>query len=187
MIREMNEIRESTKLAMKSAHDRAKYYADNKRIFREFEVGDKMFLKVGPNQSGLKLGKSRKLSPRFCDSFEILKRIGKVAYELKLPENWRIHNVFYVGLLRKYVSDPNHFLPDLPKVAPEWELLAEPDKILKIENQYLSNKIFRRFYVKWKDYPEEEASWEREVDFRKDYPNFVIEDNDFWWKGEIVM
>ena len=179
MIREMNEIRESAKLAMKSAQDRAKYYADNKRVFREFEVGDKVFLKVTPNRFGLKLGKSRKLSPRFCGPFEILKRIGKVAYELKLPEDWKIHNVFHVGLLRKYVSDPNHILPDLPKAAPEGELLAEPEKILKIENQNLRNKTFRRFYVKWKDYPEEEASWEREVDFRKDYPNFVIEDNDF--------
>ena len=53
MIREMNEIRESTKLAMKSAQDRAKYYADNKRSFREFEVGDKVFLKVAPNRYGL--------------------------------------------------------------------------------------------------------------------------------------
>ena len=87
MIREMNEIRESTKLAMKSAQDRAKYYADKKRVFREFEVGDKVFLKVIPNRSRLKLGKSRKLSPKFCGPFEILKRIGKVAYELKVLED----------------------------------------------------------------------------------------------------
>ena len=111
-------------------------------------MGDKVFLKVTPNRSALKLGKSRKLSPRFCGPFEILKRIGQVAYELKLPEDWKIHNVFHVGLLRKYVSDPNHILPDLPKAAPEGELLAEPEKILKIENQYLRNKTFRRFYVK---------------------------------------
>ena len=94
IIREINEIRETAKLAMKSAQDRAKHYIDNKRIFREFEVGDKVFLKVAPNRYGLKLGKSRKLSPRFCGPFEILKRIGKVAYELKLPEDWRIHNFF---------------------------------------------------------------------------------------------
>ena len=49
MIREMNDIRESARLAMKSAQDRAKYFADNKRIFRKFEVGDKVFLKVAPN------------------------------------------------------------------------------------------------------------------------------------------
>lgn len=179
MIKEMNEIRELAKLAMKSAQDRAKHYADRKRIFREFEVGDKVFLKVAPKRSGLKLGKSRKLSPRFCGPFEIIERIGQVAYKLRLPEDWQIHDVFHVSLLRKYVSDPSHVLPDLPKTAPEGELLAQPEKILKVENQHLRNKTFRRFYVKWKDYPEEEASWEREVDFRRDYPDFVIEDNDF--------
>ena len=179
MIREMNEIRESTKLAMKSAQDRAKRYADKKRLFCEFEVGDKVFLKVAPKRLGLKLGKSRKLSPRFCGPFEIVKRIGQVVYELKLPDDWQIHNVFHVGLLRKYVSNTNHILPDLPKVDPEAELLAEPKKILKMDNQHLRNKTFRRFLVKCKDYPEEEASWEREVDFRQDYSNFVIEDNDF--------
>ena len=70
-----------------------------------------------------------------------------------------------MGLLKKYVYDLNHVLPDLPKVAFEGELLANSEKILKIENKYLRNKTFHRFYVKWKDCPEEEASWEREVDF----------------------
>jgi hypothetical protein len=148
MIRVMNEIRESTKLAMKSAQHKAKYYADNKRFFREFEVGDKLFLMVAPNRFGLKIGMSTKLSPRLCGPFESLKRLGKVAHEFKLPEEWKIHNVFHVGLLRKYVSDPNHILHDLLKVAPKRELLAEPEKILKIKNQYLRNKTFRRFYGK---------------------------------------
>ena len=61
---------------MKNVHDRTKYYVDNKRFFREFEVADTVFLKVAPNQYGLKLGKSRKLSSRFCGPFKILKWIG---------------------------------------------------------------------------------------------------------------
>ena len=71
-------------------------------FFCEFEVGDKVFLKVAPNHFGLKFGKSRKLSLRFCGMFENLTRIDKVAYELKLQEDWKIHNIFHVGLLRKY-------------------------------------------------------------------------------------
>ena len=81
--------------------------------------------------------------------------------------------------MRKHVYDPNHILHDLPKVALEGELLAEPEKVLKIENQHLRNKTFRRFYTKWKYYPEDEAFWDRNVDFLRNYPNFVIEDNDF--------
>jgi len=68
-----------------------------------------------------------------------------------------INNLFYMSLLRKYVYDPNHILPDLPKDALEGELFAKPEKILKIENQHLRNKTFCRFYVKWKDYLEEKA------------------------------
>ena len=73
MVREMNEIRESTKLAMKNAQDKAKYYVDNRRFCRELKFGDKIFLKIIPYQFELKFGKSRKLSLRFCDSFKILK------------------------------------------------------------------------------------------------------------------
>ena len=58
-------------------------------------------------------------------------------------------------------------LPELPKVAPEGNLLGEPEKILQVDTQHLRNRSFRRFLVKWKDYPEDEASWEREVDFKR--------------------
>lgn len=88
--------------------------------------------------------------------------------------------------MRKYVPNPSHILPDLSKSAPQGELLAQLERILKVENQHQRNKTFRRFYVKWMDYPEEEASWEREVDFRRYYLDFVIEYNDFKWKGSIV-
>ena len=111
----------STKVTRWRKFDHGKL--DNKIFFREFEVGEKVLLKVAPNRSGLKLGKSRKLSPRFCGPFEIVKRIRQVYYEIKLPKDWKIHNVFYVVLLRKYVFDFNHILLDLPKATPEEKLL----------------------------------------------------------------
>jgi hypothetical protein len=63
MVREMNEVIESVKVSMKGSQERAKHYADQKRSFCNFEVGDKVFLKVTLQRSGLKLGKSKKLSP----------------------------------------------------------------------------------------------------------------------------
>jgi hypothetical protein len=180
MIREMTDVIESVKVSMKSSQERAKHYVDQKRSFHEFEVGDKVFLTVTPQRSGLKLGKSKKLSPRFCGPFEIPKRIGLVGYELRLPIDWKIHNVFHVSLLRRYVSDPTHVLSELPNAAIEGKLLAEPERILKVDTQYLRNRSFQRFLVKWKDYPKKEASWEREVDFRINYPNFIIADNDLF-------
>ena len=57
----------------------------------------------------IRFGKKGKLSPRFVDSFEILKRIGKVAYKLALlPTLAGVHNMFHVSMLRKYIPDPSH-------------------------------------------------------------------------------
>ena len=58
---------------------------------------DNVFLKVTPQKSRLTLGKSKKLSPKFCGPFDIVRRIGPVTYALKLPEDSKIHNVFRVS------------------------------------------------------------------------------------------
>ena len=69
-----------------------------------------MFLKVRAKKSSLRLGSCKKLAARFCGPFEILRRIGLVAYELALPPSIKVHNVFHVSLLKKYVHDPNHLV-----------------------------------------------------------------------------
>jgi hypothetical protein len=74
MVREMNDVIEFVEVSMKSFEERAKYYIDKKRSFLEFEVGDKAILKVTLQRSGLKLEKSKKLSPNFCGLLEISKR-----------------------------------------------------------------------------------------------------------------
>ena len=67
-----------------------------------------MFIKVRPKKSSLRLGSCAKLAPRYCDPFEILSRIGQVAYQLALPPNLRVHNVFHISILNKYVRDAIH-------------------------------------------------------------------------------
>ena len=75
----------------------------------EFEVGDHIFLKVKPKRGVVRSGKRGKLSPRFIGPFEILERIGVVAYRLALPPNMSgVHEVFHVSMLRKYTPDPSH-------------------------------------------------------------------------------
>ena len=91
------------------AQSRHKSYADVRRRPLEFEVGDHVFLKVMPKRGVVRSGKRGKLSPRFIGPFEILERIGVVAYRLALPPNMSgVHEVFHVYMLRKYTPDPSH-------------------------------------------------------------------------------
>jgi hypothetical protein len=73
-------------------------------------VGDHVFLKVKANRSSLKLGSCAKLAARFCGPFEILERIGPVAYMLALPSSMTVHNVFHVLFLKNYMPDANHVI-----------------------------------------------------------------------------
>ena len=75
----------------------------------EFEIGDHLFLKVMPKRGVVRFSKRGKLSLRFIEPFEILERIGAVAYQLALPPNMSgVHEVFHVSMLRKYTPDPAH-------------------------------------------------------------------------------
>ncbi|KAJ9566156.1 hypothetical protein OSB04_002122 [Centaurea solstitialis] len=90
---------------LKAARDRQKSYADNRRKPLEFQVGDRVLLKVSPWKGLLRFGKKGKLSPRFVGPFEILERIGPVAYRLDLPpELSTIHDTFHVSNLKKCLS-----------------------------------------------------------------------------------
>ena len=74
-----------------------------------FEVGDHFSLKVNPKRGVVRFGKCGKLSPRFIGPFEILERIGTIAYRLALPPSMSgVHEVFHVSILRKYTPDPAH-------------------------------------------------------------------------------
>jgi hypothetical protein len=95
---------------LKEAQDRQKSYADQKRRHLEFQVGDQVYLKVKARKISLNLGNCAKLAPKFCGPFEILDQIGPIAYQLALPANLRIHNVFHVSLLKKYIHDPTHMI-----------------------------------------------------------------------------
>ena len=79
-------------------------------IDRQFQVGEHVFLKVKPKKSTLNLGNCSKLAPRYCSHFDILENIGPVAYEPAFPPRIKVHNVFHVSLLKKYVHDPRHII-----------------------------------------------------------------------------
>jgi hypothetical protein len=110
LLKEMEDQIVKIKQNLKVSQDRQKIYVDKNRTRREFKVGDRVFLKVKANRSSLKLGSCAKLAARFCGPFEILERIGTVAYMLALPASMTVHNVFHVSLLKKYIPNANHVI-----------------------------------------------------------------------------
>jgi hypothetical protein len=86
---------------------------------------------VNPKKISLKLGSFTKLAAEFCSPFEILDRIGPVAYMLALPASMNVHNVFNVYLLNKYVHDPNHVIDwHLIQVETEGDFQVQPVQVL---------------------------------------------------------
>ena len=92
-----------------TAQSQQKSYADRLRRPLEFEVGDHFFLKVMPKRGVVRFGKRGKLALRYIGPFEILERVGTVAYRLALPPSLSgVYEVFHVSMLRKYTPDPAH-------------------------------------------------------------------------------
>ena len=78
-------------------------------------MGDRVFLKVSPWKGVLRFGRQGKLRPRYIGPYEIISIVGPVAYRLDLPQELsKVHNVFHVSMLRKYIPDPSHVLRDQP-------------------------------------------------------------------------
>ncbi|KAL4025568.1 hypothetical protein IC575_013970 [Cucumis melo] len=144
------------------AQSRQKSYGDVRQKDLEFDVGDKVFLKIAPMKGVLRFERRGKLSPRFVGPFEILERIGPVAYRLALPTSLSaIHDVFYVPMLRKYVSDSSHVVDYEPlEIDENLSYTEQPVEVLAREVKMLRNREIPLVKVLWRNHRVEEATWE---------------------------
>ena len=127
-------------------------------------MGDHVFLKVTPKRGVIRFGKRGKLVSRYIGPFEILERVGTVAYRLTLPPSFSgVHEVFHVSMLRKYTPDPSHIV--------DWgEIIVDTDgtfeeglvRILDSQDKVLRRKTVRLVKVLWQHRGVEEAIWELE-------------------------
>ena len=113
----------------------------------------------------MRFGKRGKLSPRFIGPYEVVSKVGPIAYKLKLPlELSRIHDTFHVSMLRKYIPDPSHVLRELPVQLMENLTYEEiPVQIVDRKKQVLRNKVIPLVKVLWKNHEREAATWEPEA------------------------
>ena len=93
---------------LKATQDRQNSYGDRNMLFKEFQVGEQVYLHIKPKKSSLRIGSHAKLAPQFCGPFSIIERIGLVAYRLALPLTMKFHDVFHVYFLKKYAKDVEH-------------------------------------------------------------------------------
>nr|GEV84668.1 putative reverse transcriptase domain-containing protein [Tanacetum cinerariifolium] len=120
---------------LKAARDRQKSYVVNRRKSLEFEVGDRVLLKVSPWKGVVRFVKKGKLAPRYVGPFEILERIGPVAYRLGLPEELSgVHDTLHVSNLKKCLVDANLHVPlDEIKIDKTLHFVEEPVEIMDRE------------------------------------------------------
>ncbi|XP_074315251.1 uncharacterized protein LOC141651436 [Silene latifolia] len=145
---------------MRATQDRQKSYADLRRSDIEFAVGDKVILKVSTMRGVMRFGKRGNLNQKFIGSYEILDRVGEVAYRLALPPALdRVHNVFHSSQLRKCISDPSHVL--------EAETIKLDDAVTYVETpkEILDRKLRKTRHgetvlmkVLWSNHQVEEAT-----------------------------
>ena len=148
----------------------------------EFEVSDRVFLKVMPKRGVVRFGKHGKLSPRFIGPFEILERIGTVAYRLALPPSMSgVHEVFHVTMLRKYTPDPAHVVDwGQIEIGTDGTFEEGPVCIVDSRDRVLRRKTVRLVRVLWWHCEVEESTWEREDTIRATYP-FLFRDEGTWF------
>ena len=148
----------------------------------EFEVGDHVFLKVMPKKGVVRFNKHGKLSPKFIGPFEILERVGTVAYRLALPPSMSgVHEVFHVSMLRKYTPDPAHVV-DWGQIEVDTDGTFEEGPVCIVDScdHVLRRKTVRLVQVLWRHYGVEESTWEREDTMRATYP-FFFRDEGTWF------
>jgi hypothetical protein len=117
-----------------------------------------------------------KLAPRYIGPFPILKKCGTVAYKINLPPSLaRVHNIFHVSQLKKYLKAPvDVVLPEVTLLEVDLSYPEHPVKILDQKNRVMRRKIMKFFKIQWSNHFEKEATWESEAFLRSRHPNFVL-------------
>ena len=173
LVQQTKETIELIRKRMSAAQSRQQKYADPHQKPAEFHEGEPVLLKVSPWKGITRFGKKGKLNPRYIGPFEILRSVGKVAYEVALPPHMQhIHNVFHVSVLKRYHPDSNHVIEYEPvDFQPDLSYIEHPVEILDRQERVLRNKKVMLVKVLWRNPKVKESTWELESEMLNKNPN----------------
>ena len=135
---------------LQGAQERMKLYADQRRSEREFNVGDWAYLRLQPcRQTLVELRNNTKLSTKYFGPYQVIQKIGKVAYKLKLPKESKVHLVFHVSLLKKKVGQQIVPLLQLPNIDEKGHLRVEPVAVLDQRIVKKKNAVVIQWLIHW--------------------------------------
>ncbi|XP_058211484.1 uncharacterized protein LOC131323652 [Rhododendron vialii] len=184
LVRETTEKVRIIRQRLLTTQSRQKSYANKRTRPLSFQAGEHVFVNIKPRRGVIRFGKKGKLSPRYIGPFEILEKIGEVAYRLALPPQIdRVHNVFHVSMLRKYMSHPSHVL--------NWEEVTrkedttfdeQPIEIQDCSEKNIRGKTIKLIRILWRHRGIEESTWERADTMRTNYPYLFPPEVSLGWR-----
>ncbi|KAD3640045.1 hypothetical protein E3N88_29268 [Mikania micrantha] len=160
-----------------------KSYADIRRKPLEFQVGDRLMLKVSPWKGVVRFGAKGKLAPRYVGPYEITQRIGPVAYRLKISDELSgVHDVFHVSNLKRCLADESLIIPlEEIQVDEQLPFIEEPIEIMEREVKRPKRSRIPIVKVRWNSKRGPEFTWERKDKMKTKYPHLfeeAVPDND---------
>ncbi|KAJ4815745.1 polyprotein [Rhynchospora pubera] len=186
VLKERHQVLLELKQQLLKSQERMKKFADAKRIERHFEIGDWVYLKLQPyRQISVAGSVGRKLGLRYYGPFQIIEKVGVVAYKLQLPAGSHIHPVFHVSQLKARLGNSEAIVPELPVVNPDGKWSEIPEKILERTIYKKGNVAGVKLLIKWMNLPEEDATWEDYNSMEKRFPQFILEDKEVFKGGGV--
>ncbi|KAG9450049.1 hypothetical protein H6P81_010014 [Aristolochia fimbriata] len=164
MLKRWKETQDLARVYLHKAARRMKKAANQHRRPVAFEVGDQVMLRIRPEQFSMLKARKQGLIRQYEGPFRVLKKVGELAYKLQLPAAWKVHNVFHVSQLKPYHIDPDPnrastsrgtILTFNQPPGPELDYIITHRSIVA----YSGKDTMRQYLVKWKNEPEEDATW----------------------------
>ncbi|KAF7141723.1 hypothetical protein RHSIM_Rhsim06G0106900 [Rhododendron simsii] len=155
-----------------TSQHRMKQIADQHRSERAFEVGDWVYLKLQPfRQVTIAFRRNAKLAPKYFGPYQVVQKVGSVAYKLELPHS-KIHPVFHVSLLKKKLGNDVVIQSELPLIGEDGRIQLEPLAILDRKLVKQNNRPSTKVLVQWSNSIPEDATWENWYDLQQRFPHF---------------